>query len=336
MNNDFSVLRDPYQEVYLRHQDSQLTCGESSYPIILGIPRFVAQDNYAEDFGLQWNTFSRTQLDSYTGTDITESRLARCLRGQLGNIGGKLVLEAGSGAGRFTEILLKYGAVVHSFDFSTAVEANSLNNGESDSLTLVQADIRAIPFQKGFYDYVICLGVIQHTPNSEESIRSLWQMVKPGGYLVIDHYLFKWRDRIPPPVGGAETLYRKYLLALPRHQRLSRVKKIVDFWFPIHWKYRNSLTMQRVLRRMSPVHFYYPQLPLKTKELYYQWALLDTHDGTTDHFKHHRSVKQIRNFLATLNADDVIVTQGGNGVEAFCRKPPGTEVSEKDAWSNTA
>lgn len=333
MNNDLSVLRDPYQGTPLKQQDNQLTCGESSYPIVADIPRFVAPENYADDFGLQWNKFSQTQLDSYTGVDITESRLARCLMGHLGDMEGKLVLEAGSGAGRFTEILLKYGAVVHSFDFSGAVEANRNNNSASDRLTLVQADIRAMPFQKGLYDYVICLGVIQHTPNSEESIRCLWQMVKPGGYLVIDHYLFKWRNKLPPPVGGAELLYRKYLLALPKHQRLDKVKKIVDFWFPIHWKYRDSITVQRLLRRMSPVHFYYPQLPLPSKELYYEWALLDTHDGTTDHYKRHRTVKQISDFLTTLKAEAMIVRQAGNGVEAFCRKPLVADLLSMDGIS---
>ena len=60
----------------------------------------------------------------------------------------KKVLEAGSGAGRFTEILLKYGAVVDSFDYSSAVEANAKNNGHHDNLVLVQADIRKMPFPK--------------------------------------------------------------------------------------------------------------------------------------------------------------------------------------------
>ena len=79
-----------------------------------------------------------------------------------------MVLEVGSGAGRFTEILLKHGAIVHSIDYSNAVDANAINNGHHENLTLVQADIRRIPFPKAIYDYVVCLGVIQHTPNSEE------------------------------------------------------------------------------------------------------------------------------------------------------------------------
>lgn len=321
MNSNLSVLRDPYQQVPLKQVGDKLVCQNSSHPIVGGIPRFVANENYAEDFGLQWNIFSKTQLDSYTKTDISESRLTRCLRGHLHRIEGKLVLEVGSGAGRFTEILLKHGATLHSLDFSNAVEANRDNNGASDELTLVQADIRSIPFQRSAYDYVVCLGVLQHTPSPEESILSLWQMVKPGGFLIIDHYLYKWRNVLPPPIGVAEVLYRKYLLAQPKKQRYGIVKRIVDFWFPLHWKYRDSLIIQRLLRRFSPIHFYYPHVPLKSKALYYEWALLDTHDGTTDFYKHHRSVKQIRDFLLKLNAEEITVTKGGNGVEAFCRKP---------------
>jgi 2-polyprenyl-3-methyl-5-hydroxy-6-metoxy-1,4-benzoquinol methylase len=321
MNNNYEVLQDPYLGEKLKHDNNQLRCGDMIYPVIKNIPRFITLDNYAKDFGLQWNEFPKTQLDSYTGCDISEKRLARCLNGHLGRLAGKKILEAGSGAGRFTEVLLKYGGVVHSFDYSNAVEANALNNGHSNCLSLVQADIRAMPFPRSSYDYVICLGVLQHTPVPEESISCLWEMVKPGGYLVIDHYLFKLRHILPPPIGVAEVIYRRALLSTPIKERFALVKKIVDFWFPIHWKYKDSLIMQRTLRRVSPVHFYYPDLPLKSKELHYEWALLDTHDGTTDYYKHHRSVKQIYNYLKSLGGGDLVVREGGNGVEAFCKKP---------------
>ena len=114
--------------------------------MVFGIPRFVASENYASAFGAQWNMFPRTQLDSHSGVAVSESRLARCMCSELEKVAGKLVLEAGSGAGRFTEVLLKHGAQVHSFDFSNAVEANAANNGSSERLTLAQGDIRRIPF----------------------------------------------------------------------------------------------------------------------------------------------------------------------------------------------
>lgn len=200
MNTDFSSLRDPQSGARLTRQGDELVCDGQSYPVVDEIPRFVPMQSYADDFGDQWNRFPKTQLDSYSGVDLTESRLRRCFRGNLAQIEGKRVLEAGSGAGRFTEIFLKYGAQLHSFDMSKAVNANSSNNSASDNLTLVQASIYDIPFEPAAYDYVMCLGVIQHTPSPEESIRHLWAMVKPGGHLVIDHYIFRWRSILPPPI----------------------------------------------------------------------------------------------------------------------------------------
>ena len=44
------------------------------YPIINSIPRFVVLDNYANNFGFQWNHFKKTQLDSYSGHPISSNR----------------------------------------------------------------------------------------------------------------------------------------------------------------------------------------------------------------------------------------------------------------------
>lgn len=321
MNKDLACLRDPESGGYLVAEGAGLVSASGDiYPIVSAIPRFIGAENYSDDFGSQWNRFPKTQLDSFTGLDISESRLARCLRGNLASLKGKKVLEAGSGAGRFTEILLKYGAIVHSFDYSNAVEANAKNNGDHENLVLVQADIRKIPFPKASYDYVICLGVLQHTPNPEESIKCLWEMVRPGGALVVDHYPWKWRIVLPPPFGESIALYRQLILRLPRKVRFKFVKALTDFWFPWHWRFKDSLFIQRVLRRVSPVLFYYPDIKLRDRQMYYDWALLDTHDATTDFYKHRRTVNQIRNCLEEIGATNIVVQAGGNGVEAFCRK----------------
>ena len=292
-----------------------------TYPVVRGIPRFVPAENYASAFGDQWNRFPRTQLDSHTGLPLSEDRLARCMRGHLPQVAGKRVLEAGSGAGRFTEVLLKHGALVDSFDYSSAVEANAANNGTSDRLTLAQGDIRKPPFPAGSYDYVVCLGVIQHTPDPEESIRSLWRMVKPGGRLVIDHYRWKVRNFLPPPLGVGGIAYRHYFLRLPKERQFAAVKRVFDFWFPLVWRLRESRLLQFVLARFTPIVNYYPHFGLRDREMYYEWMLLDTHDAMTDVYKHRRTVAQIRRTLEALGATGIVVTEGGNGVEAFCEKP---------------
>lgn len=318
---NLSELRDPIDGTRLNSGSNALyNSNNHEYPIVSGIPRFVSSNNYAASFGNQWNQFRRTQLDSYSGVTLSESRLRRCFGEDLSCLNGKRVLEAGSGAGRFTEILLKYGAIVHSFDYSTAVEANMKNNGHSPSLLLVQADIQNIPFQPHSYDFVVCLGVLQHTPDTLTSLKSLWKMVAPGGSLIVDHYEFRLLSFLPPPVGQALDLYRLFILMLPYSSRFNVIRNLVRFWFPIHWYFRNSRVAQALLRRLSPVIFHYPDIPLRTRSDYFQWALLDTHDSTTDIYKRLLSLRQLNYMIQALEPCRSHLQKGGNGLEARITK----------------
>mgnify|MGYP001212172931 CR=1 FL=1 len=40
------------------------TDAKESYTVLGGIPRFVPRSNYADNFGMQWNHFRKTQLES--------------------------------------------------------------------------------------------------------------------------------------------------------------------------------------------------------------------------------------------------------------------------------
>lgn len=146
-------------------------------------------------------------------------------------------------------------------------------------------------------------------------------MVKPGGKLVIDHYIWTLKWVLPTPIRDCVGFYRWFILKLPRTSRFPLVKKLVDFWFPLHWRFRESLLMQRLLRRVSPVIFHYPGIRLKDCQAHYEWSLLDTHDSTTDVYKHMRTLRQIEDVLKSLGAKDITVRKGDNGVEALCRKP---------------
>ena len=305
------------KEYLLKYSDkgkSYFKSSKKSYPILADIPRFT-NNNYADDFGFQWKKFRKTQLDSSSGLTISEDRLKRVLNFPLK---GLKVLEVGCGAGRFTEILLKYGANLKSFDLSLAVEANKLNN---PSVNICQADIMHMPYKENYFDLVLCIGVLQHTPSPEKSLAKLIEVLKPKGLLAIDHYRRKWRNLLPPPIGVATFIYRPIILLIPTKNRFNIVKKIFDFWFPIHWKFKHSIFLQRLLRRISPVHFYYHSLNLKNKAMYYEWGLLDTHDSLTDFYKHHRNIEQIKNCLKKNNCNNIkLYISPMDGVEGVAQK----------------
>ena len=92
------------------------------YKIKEGIPRFVVSENFTSSFGLQWNQFQKTQLDSHTNTTMSEDQLELLFQCPWNQLGIKIIEAARSR--RFTEVLLKYGAIVYSFDLSNAVSAN--------------------------------------------------------------------------------------------------------------------------------------------------------------------------------------------------------------------
>jgi 2-polyprenyl-3-methyl-5-hydroxy-6-metoxy-1,4-benzoquinol methylase len=160
-----------------------LTCQSGCrFPIIGGIPRFVDSQHYTSGFGAQWNVYRTTQLDSFTGLTISRDRLNRLSGGSLGIFQGKQVLEAGCGAGRFTEILLANGANVFAVDLSEAVTANYQNFADCSNYFISQADMLNLPVEPEQFDIVVCVGVIQHSPNPEATMSSLCSYLKPGGY----------------------------------------------------------------------------------------------------------------------------------------------------------
>ncbi len=285
------------------------------FPVVNGIPRFVPQDNYASAFGLQWKNFAKTQLDSFNGTKISQERLECCLGFPIEQLKGKNLLEVGSGAGRFTELFVKGGANVHTVDLSVAVEVNKENIGNADNYKIAQASVYELPFAKESFDVVICIGVIQHTPDSEKTIEALWQMVKPGGLLVIDHYIWRINYYFNPA-----TYYRLVLKELKPQTSKKIVDALVDFFFPLHWAFRNIAPLEWLLKRVSPLITFMKPHPELSRQEHFEWARLDTYDSLTDYYKHLRTPEEIKKELEKLGAKNIWINKGGNGVEARATK----------------
>ena len=84
-------------------------------------------DEYHENFGIQWNRFNKLQLDSFNGSNESCDRIL--VQSELEKVfENKTILEIGAGNGRFAELLLKWGAKVIAVDFSSAINANFKNH----------------------------------------------------------------------------------------------------------------------------------------------------------------------------------------------------------------
>lgn len=286
------------------------------FPVVEGIPRFVPDKTDADHFGDPWKRYRRSQLDSNIGLSISRERLRRCLGERLWSIlPGLDVLEYGCGAGRFTEVLLDRGARVTSIDQSGAVEANVENFPLGPMHRVGQADIPTLPFARRQFDVVVCIGVIQRTPSPERTIERLYDQIRPGGWLVIDHaaYDFSWYAKSAP-------LFRAVLKRLPTRVSMRVTELLVDAALPIHKRVATS-RLHSLVCVVSPVLTQYRTYPEVNDEVQRQWALLDTHDSLTDDFKHFRTRGQIHRLLERMGLDHIWSAYGGNRVEARGRRP---------------
>ena len=154
--------------------------GQHRYPIQNGIPRFVPESNYADNFGMQWNHFRQTQLDSYSGHPISADRFWKATGWSPESLADQWVLDVGCGSGRFAEVALDAGAKVVALDYSSAVDACYANLKHRPNLHVVQGDIFALPFAPGAFPFVYSLGVLQHTPDVAKAFAALPAMVRGG------------------------------------------------------------------------------------------------------------------------------------------------------------
>ena len=280
------------------------------------IPRIISSNvNYAKMWGEQWEKFQLTQFDSFSKKNLSKDRLEFMLGESINAFKGKKILEVGSGAGRFTELLATTAEELYTVDASEAIDVNKKNNSNFKNVRFTQADLFNIPFEDNMFDFVICIGVIQHTPDTSKAINSLWKKVKPGGKLIFDHYQFSIRYLI-----GTTELVRFFVKRMDNNMSIKFCKKLVDIFFPIFWRIRKSTFLKRIFKKLIPLgidtsntrdSFNYDDLK--------EWTYLDTHDALADPIKNLISESKMMKILDKINFSKIELISGmrpgGNGLE---------------------
>ncbi|MBN2021091.1 MAG: class I SAM-dependent methyltransferase [Sedimentisphaerales bacterium] len=281
-----------------------LACAKCNleFPITNFIPRFAEADNYAAAFGLQWNRFSRTQIDKYNGTTLSSDRFYRESGWSPTDLRGSMVLEAGCGAGRFTQACLDAGAEVVAFDLSNSVDACLQNHGLVQNLHIIQADIYNLPFKKKLFDRAFCFGVLQHTPDPEGAFASLVPYLRPDGFVAVDVYRKVFWNWLLPKY------YFRFVSRLVSYPKLFDIvsNKMVPLLLPFSDFIGRIPRIGLYLRRILPVANIRGYAPL-SEEVIRDWAVLDTFDMLAARYDQPQTATQIRRWFADAGLVDTVV-----------------------------
>jgi ubiquinone/menaquinone biosynthesis C-methylase UbiE/uncharacterized protein YbaR (Trm112 family) len=106
------------------------------------------------------------------------------------NVGGKSFLNIGCGGGYEGLLFAGYGTHYIGVDFSyNAVQfTKKLIENAGFHAETYQCEAEALPFQNASIDVVYSSGVLHHTPNTEDALKEIFRVLKPGGMAMIGLY----------------------------------------------------------------------------------------------------------------------------------------------------
>jgi SAM-dependent methyltransferase len=290
------------------------------FPRVHGAWRFVKSDNYTGSFGFQWNRFERTQVDRFQRhSSQSYDRFFAVTQWNKQDLSGQNILEVGSGAGRFSQVILQHTtATLYSVDYSDAVEANFRNNGAYDRLNLFQASVYELPFAPAQFDKVFCFGVLQHTPDVRRSVECLIRMVKPGGELIVDFYPVKgWYTRI-----HAKYLLRPLTRKMDHRKLLGLIEKHASKLIRAY-RFFDRLGVGLIVNRFLPICDIRRTLPANLSEAELrEWVILDTFDMFSPQYDQPQRLETVARWLteAGMRAVTPSIVRYGDGNEIYTVK----------------
>lgn len=287
-------------------------------PIRNAVLRFVGNENYAKTFGFQWKCFATDQYDSRSNLKITAERVRSCTKWDLDDLKGKNLLEAGCGAGRFTEVFKDTGARIFCFDYSDAIDTSMRNNGHRPGLVYAQADILDIPTPPESFDYVFCYGVIQHVPDPKKAFLNLVSQLKPGGQISVDCYL---KDgKIQP--WKAKYLWRWITVHIPAPILLGMVWVYIPLWLPFDTVIRRIPVAGKYLASIIPC-FNWLRRGSSLREGVRR-TVLDTFDALSPKYDLPQTLDDVRAWCVECGLENIDLFEGSNGLVANAEKPSHT------------
>ena len=243
---------------YLVHRSA--SCQEE-YPVIGGVPRLLlgrhrsavarrhadwfgrtarrvtmrsrwqqegAASAVVEGFDYEWSKFKRVQTAEQKRTFDLYFDLVPATAFDR----DALVLDAGSGAGRWAVEAASRGPRIVATDLGSSIELTRANT-DPERVGCVQADLHDLPFRDGAFDWAYSLGVLHHVDDPRRALAQIVGAVRLGGLVLL--YLYYALDNrgiayraLHAPVTAARVVVSR--LPRPAAMLFSGLAAAVLYW----------------------------------------------------------------------------------------------------------
>lgn len=274
-----------------------LISSRASYPISNGIPRFVSDEGYSENFGRQWERWAHVQYESENiGGPMqgwTTNMFRKITGWQLGDLRDRRVLEIGCGGGRFGDLVQSSNPSNYiGVDYSKAVDvAKKLMEAKGKEALFVQADALALPLKSESVDLAFSIGVLHHTPDPSLGIAESFRCLRSAGFMSVSVYerggyygwpnVAFWRrvfNSMSPEVKHRAALIYSKLLCTVLHP-------IGKLWRPLTY----------------PIRLIFPTVYLPDL----RWSVLDTFDSLTTSYQSTHTGEEVSSWMSSHGFRDV-------------------------------
>ncbi|OGV51766.1 MAG: hypothetical protein A2X49_14205, partial [Lentisphaerae bacterium GWF2_52_8] len=215
-------------------------------------------DEDAKSWDYQWEIFKELHtkaLEHYP--NFNEKNFTSQFKIDLSTVqgAGKKILDAGAGTGRNARMLASHDFEVYALDGSKSAYYQSVSS-EDKRIIWVRSPLAQLPMRTGFFDGILCDGVIPHVSKIDNVLHEFHRALAPNGVLFLSY------SSPPKELFSAHNMVKIYRIFTTRmkYENILRLAKFLSSFYVLV----KALKVPNILKRI-------PLLLVPDQSSYDQW-----------------------------------------------------------------
>src|SRR3989344_1587566 len=138
-------------------------------------------ENLAKEYDIWWKHLDNVKRDEKRRAQ--EKKVYQGILSSLGIVPGKKILDIACGWGELLVLAKEQGLMVSGIDISPHAIKLAKKRIQDGDLKVARAE--KLPYQNNSFDYIVCVGSLEHFDSPEKALSEMSRVIKPGGKIFI-------------------------------------------------------------------------------------------------------------------------------------------------------